>query len=169
MIIDAGALAACHAHLIGCARTGAEGVGLLSGPLAAPVRAAAGQLDNVTVDEWTPLSNVAEFARYRYEVDGDELVDAYNTLEGRGLRPYVMVHSHLRGGAGPSLNDVRYAANPALLHLIVDLAGPRPHSVLWRLDPSLPVAEQLKIRFRVADLREQSSHPTDLTHGVASV
>lgn len=166
MIIDTAALEACHAHLIRAGRAGAEGVGLLSGPLDAPARHAPGPLSNITVDEWSPLTNIAEFPRYRYEVDPVELVDAYNNLEGLGYRPYIMVHSHLRGGAGPSPNDVRYATNPALLHLIVDLDGKRPHSVLWRLDPGQPVDEQRKVRFRLADLHEPESLATDLTRGV---
>lgn len=164
MIIDRTALEACLQWLIAEARYRREGVGLLSGPLDAPVRAAGGLLDNVTVDEWSPLTNVAEFPRVRYEVDPAELVDAYNNLEDLGYRPYVLVHSHLRGGGTPSPNDVRMAGNPALLHMIVDLEPARPVPYLWRLAPN---EEPLKIRYQIADLRQQAISPTDLTRGVS--
>lgn len=164
MIIDTAAFEACHRHLIERARAGEEGVGLLSGP---PLQYH-GQQGSVVVHRWTPLDNVADFPRYRYEVDPGQLIAAYDDLESADLKPFVLAHSHLHGGAGPSLNDVRFAADPQLRYMIVDLGGPRPHSVLWRLDPGRPVAEQEKIRFQVADLREQKNLATDLTRGVPS-
>lgn len=169
MIIDKGAFEACLAHLITCGRIRQEGVGLLSGPLDAPVRAAPGQLDNVTATYWTPLTNVAEFRRVRYEVDPETLLAAYNELEAEGLRPAVLVHSHLTGGAAPSPADVRYAVDPALLHMIVDLAGPRPHAALWQVLPEFWLSEErvMKIRYQVADLQKQGTSATDLTRGVS--
>ena len=168
MIIDKSALELCLADLIRSARHGEEGVGLLSGPLGAPARAASGLLANVTVDEWSVLTNVAEFPRYRYEVDNAELIDAYNNLEQLGYCPYVQVHSHLRGGGAPSDNDVRMAGNPALLHMVVDLEGARPVPYLWRIDPSGKHMQRAeKIRFQVADLRLQVFPSTDLTRDVS--
>jgi proteasome lid subunit RPN8/RPN11 len=162
--IDRTACGAGRGHLITYGRIRQEGVGLLSGPLDAPVRAAPGQLDNVTATYWTPLANVAEFPRVRYEVDPETLLAAYNELEAEGLRPAVLVHSHLTGGAAPSSADVRYASDPALLNMIVDLEPQRPHAVLWRLTPG---TDPLKIRYQVADLRKQESSATDLTRDVS--
>lgn len=154
-------------HLIEQARAGVEGVGLLSAPLDGRVRLAApAALTNLVIDRWTPLGNVAEFPRVRYEVDPSELLAAYNDLEADGYRPLVMVHAHLRGGAVPSPTDVRYATNPALLHLIVDLEATRPAPMLWRLHPDRPSHQQAKIRFQVVDLHEQKNQATDLTRGV---
>lgn len=172
MIIDKTAFEECLAHLIAEARLDREGVGLLSARLDAPARRGpiqpngANLITNQTAEWWTPLANVAEFPRFRYEVDPDELLAAYNALEGAGMRPAVIVHSHLIGGAVPSVNDVRYAADPAVLHMVVDMAARRPHAVLWHLDPTLPVAEQMKIRYQVADLRQQRTSAEDLTRGV---
>lgn len=168
VLIDRAALEACLAHLIAEARQRREGVGLLSGRLDAPVRAGDGVLSNVTVEHWTALVNVAEFPQYRYEVDDEVLVAVYNLLEGMDLRPYVQVHSHLRGGGAPSDNDIKMAGNPALLHMIVDLEGARPVPYLWRIDPSGKHMQRAeKIRFQVADLRLQVFPSTDLTRGVS--
>lgn len=164
VLIDRAALEACLAHLIAEARQRREGVGLLSGRLDGPVRAGGGMLTNVHVEHWTALVNVAEFPQYRYEVDAEELIGAYNALEASGLRPYVQVHAHLRGGGAPSDNDIKLAGNPALLHMIVDLEGARPVPYLYRLTPGQPVE---KIRFQVADLRLQAVSATDLTRGVS--
>lgn len=166
MIIDKTAFEECLAHLINEARLDMEGVGLLSGPITAPVARASGVLDNRTATRWTPLANTAEFPRFRYETDPGELLAAYGALETAGLRPGVIVHSHLTGGAAPSPSDVRYAADPAIMHMIVDLAAKRPYAVLWHLDPALPIAEQLKIRYQIADLRKQGTSAGDLTRGV---
>lgn len=166
MIIDKTAFEECLAHLISEARADREGVGLLSGPLDAPLASAPGVLSNQLVTWWTPLANVAEFPRFRYETDPDELLAAYNALERSGLRPGMIVHSHLIGGAVPSPNDVRYAADPAVLHMIVDMAARRPHAVLWQIDPEWPIKDQFKIRYQVADLRKQKTSAEDLTHGV---
>jgi len=162
MIMGKAAFEAALQHMIRAARHGEEGVGILSGPLDAPVRLGAGYLANVTVDEWSPLTNVADFKRYRYEVDPQELLDAYNELEGLGYRPYVMVHSHLAGGAAPSITDRRYATDPGLLHMVVDLEPQRPHAVLWRITPE----DVTKVHYQVADLRKQENPATDLTRGV---
>jgi len=155
-------------HLIQQARAGVEGVGVLSASLLGDVRQAVtpAMLTNLVIDRWTPLGNVAEFPRVRYEVDPGELLAVYDELEADGYRPAVMVHSHLRTGAAPSATDVRYATNPALLHLIVDLEAPRPVPVLWRLRPDHALTEQEKIRFQVVDLHEQKNQATDLTRGV---
>lgn len=166
MIIDKTAFEACLAHLIACARISQEGLGLLAAPITAPAEAAPGLITNRSATWWVPLANVAEFPRVRYEADPGQLLAAYEDLEAEGLRPTVLVHSHLTGGALPSPHDVRYAADPSLLHLIVDLEPQRPHPVLWRLAVG---EEPLKIRYRVADLRKQETSAEDLTRGVTEV
>lgn len=166
MIVDKTAMEAALTHLIAQARDGREGVGLLSQPLAAPVGRTSSLHMNVTALRWSALDNVSEYPRLRYEVDPAELLTVYDALEADGFRPVVQVHSHLSGGAAPSPTDVRYATNPALLHMVVDLGGTRPVPVLWRIDATAGTWD--KVRFQVADLRKQEYPPTDLTHGVTS-
>lgn len=169
MIIGKAAMEEALAHLIERARADEEGVGLLSAPLdGRPQWSAANPavLTNLAVTRWHALANVSEYPRLRYEVDPGELLAAYDALEADGHRPHIMVHSHLRTGVVPSATDVRYATNPGLLHLIVDLEGPRPVLALWRLHPGRALRDQEKVRFQVVDLREQENQATDLTHGV---
>lgn len=187
MIIDKATIEQAFEHLIERARQGEEGVGLLAEDVRRPVRyvhvsgrAGQGLVTNMAATRWAPLRNVAEFPRLRYEVDPAELLDAYQRLEDEHHAPVALVHSHLTGGGLPSSTDVRYATNPALLHMIVDLAGPRPVPYLWRITPNRPVpygeaapssAEihndpVQKIGFQVADLRKQEYPATDLTRGV---
>lgn len=177
MIIGKAAFEQAVAHLIDRARAGEEGVGLLAGPKAAPAVVGPvqpnarrlGVLTNMVADRWESLTNVSDFPRLRYQVDPDDLMAAYVDLETVGYIPLVLVHSHLRGGFVPSPTDVRYATNPALLHMIVDLGTARPVSALWRILPGEREGEQTaKIRYQVADLREQEVKPTDLTRGVTS-
>lgn len=169
MIIDKTAFEQAVAHLADRARAGEEGVGLFAGPRAAPARQAPGLLSNVWADRWESLTNVSDFPRLRYQVDPDDLMAAYVDLEAAGYLPLVLVHSHLRGGADPSPTDIRYATNPALLHMIVHLGGTGPSPTLWRILPGEPEGEQVaKIRFQLADLRKQEPSPTDLTRGVTS-
>lgn len=169
MIIGKAAFEACLAHLIDRARAGEEGVGLLAGPTHAPVAATRSVITNVAATRWESLTNVSEFPRLRYEVDPADLLAAYQGLEDEGLWPLVLVHSHLAGGAAPSLMDVRYATNPALLHMIVDLEPARPHAVLWDIRPGYPDAQRvcMKIRYQVTDLGKQESSATDLTRDVS--
>lgn len=169
MIIDKAAYEQAMAHLIDRARAGEEGVGLLAGPSDAPARRAPGLLSNTWVDRWESLTNVSEFPRLRYQVDPDDLMAAYTGLEEAGYVPLILVHSHLTSGTVPSYTDIRYATNPALLHLIVDVSA-RPVGALWRILPGERPGEQTaKIRYQVADLREQEPSPTDLTRGVTGV
>lgn len=169
MIIDKTAIEQAFAHLIERARQGEEGVGLLAEDTRRPVRYVhqatrdRSVMTNVAATRWVPLRNVAEFPRLRYEVDPAELLDAYQQLEDGHHVPVILVHSHLTGGGLPSPTDVRYATNPALLHMIVDLAGPRPAPYLWHLSTD---GETAKIRFQVADLRQRGNSATDLTRGV---
>lgn len=167
MIIDRHAYDAMIEHLRQAAPR--EGVGLLAGPQIRPpegqpswpVRAGA-------VDRWVPLDNVSDWPGLRYEVDNDELITAYESLEGDGRRPWVIVHSHTSTSAAPSLLDIRYAVDQTLLHMIVSLAASRPVAVLWRLNPDAPPVEQArKIRYQVADLGFQTVGTTDLTRHVS--
>lgn len=171
MIVDKAAFEQMIEHLTECARDAHEGVGLLSATLDGQPRHTGGQglamITNVAVDRWTALANVSDYPRLRYEVDPAELIWAYEALEADGYRPAIMVHSHVTGGTLPSPTDIRYATNPALLHMIVDMAGSRPAVKLWQISPSAEGAQQVQaVRLAVADLRKQENPPTDLTHGV---
>lgn len=187
MIIDKTALEQALEHLIEQARQGMEGVGLLAEDTRRPIRhvrigTSSGLWTNVAAVAWAPLRNVAEFRRLRYEVDPPELLEAYQRLEDMHRAPVILVHSHLTGGGLPSETDIRYATNPALLHMIVDLGGIRPVPYLWRITPHQPVPFQRgevpppaevhddvvqKVHFQVVDLLERENPATDLTRGVA--
>ncbi len=176
MIIDQAAYDAMITHMREAAPR--EGVGLLAGPEGAPrgvdppvMVAANGRNVHAwygVVDRWVPLRNTAEFPRARYEVDGPELVAAWEALDADGRRPWVQVHSHVRTSAAPSDLDIRYAVDPSLLHMVVSLGGMEVTSVLWRLDPNGQGPNRCsRVRYQVVDLGFKAISPTDLTRGVS--
>lgn len=160
MIIDRTAYNAMIEHMQQAAPL--EGVGLLAGP-----RPAEGHQMSRRVDRWVPQVNVSEFPRARYEVAPEQTIADWQALDAEGRRPWVVCHSHVTTNAAPSPNDIRYAADPSLLHMIVSLAGSRPVVRLWRLDAhSLRPNPEARVRFQVADLGFHSRGTTDLTHRV---
>ncbi len=135
----------------------AEGVGLL-----------AGATGGGPLDHWTPLRNVSDFPRLRYETSHEELIAAWETLEGVGRRPWIVAHSHTTTTAAPSQLDIRYAVDPTLLHMIVSVHGPQPVGALWRIDPDARGVRQVeRVGYRVADLHFHPKGTTDLTHDVS--
>ena len=151
-----------------------EGVGLLAGPhirdeVPADPPARWKALHRITVDTWLPLANVADFPRLRYQADDGELIAAWNALELRGRRPWVVCHSHVTDSAVPSVHDLRMAADRTLRHLVVSLAGPAPVAWLWDLDPfaSESSRRMRRVRFQVADLGFHTVGTSDLTRDVS--
>lgn len=161
MIIDRAAYDAMIEHMQQAAPL--EGVGLLAGPRFLGPPSLAPQV----CDRWVPQANVSEFPRARYEVAPEQTIADWQALDAEGRRPWVVCHSHVTTNAAPSPNDIRYAADPSLLHMIVSLAGSRPVVRLWRLDAhSLRPNPEARVRFQVADLGFHSRGTTDLTHRV---
>ena len=160
MIIDRAAYTAMIEHMREAAPR--EGVGLLAGP-----RPAEGHQMSRRVDRWVPQVNVSEFPRARYEVDPTETLAAWRALDAEGRRPWIVCHSHTTTSAAPSPNDIRYAVDNTLLHMIVSVAGAEPVAVLWRLDPGRPGMEGVsRVRYQVVDLGFHSQGTSDLTHRV---
>jgi proteasome lid subunit RPN8/RPN11 len=154
-----------------------EGCGLLAGPRVPPegephaMRDAQGRAVHAwygVVDRWVPQDNVSEFPRARYEVAPEQTIADWNALDADGRRPWVFCHSHVTTSAAPSENDIRYAVDPSMLHMIVSLAGWEPRAVLWRLDPHVAPPNRVKrMRYEVVDLGFQAIPATDLTRGVS--
>ncbi len=185
MIIDSAAFQAMIDHMQQAAPN--EGCGLLAGPREQPCPRDTDGDGNCgrrfcphcgpaarevarTVDRWVPLRNVSEFPRLRYEVDDGELIAAWEQLADDGnRRPWIMVHSHVRGGPAPSETDIRYALDETILHLIVALGGVAAYPKLWRIRPHLTSVRERAygVPFDVVDLGKQKNSPTDLTRRVA--
>lgn len=103
---------------------------------------------------YVAMENVAEFRRVRYEMDPAAQLDVWNRLEGEGLRPWAVYHSHVTTGCIPSVTDIRGATDKSLLHLIVSFAytgGPAVR--LWQIDQDVRHDEdRVKVvRYRVID------------------
>lgn len=168
MIIDRAAYDAMIQHMRDAVPR--EGVGLLAGPRDRP-DPPGGQWQGpagAIVDRWVPLRNSSDFPGLRYEIDAQEQIAAYETVDADGRWPWVHVHSHVRSGAVPSPLDIRYATDPNVLHMIVSLAGSNPVAVLWRLDPNRVDPDRVKrMPYQIVDLGFQGNTPTDLTRGVS--
>ncbi|HTU77515.1 MAG TPA: M67 family metallopeptidase [Solirubrobacteraceae bacterium] len=65
--------------------------------------------------------------RKRFEIDGRELLHAYNDFEQHDLKIGAIYHSHTHTAPYPSQTDVNFAANwPGLEWVIIGLAGAQP-------------------------------------------
>ncbi|MDA8069627.1 MAG: M67 family metallopeptidase [Actinomycetota bacterium] len=62
----------------------------------------------------------------RYEMDNMELYRAMMRIEGAGLEPGIIYHSHTRSAPYPSQTDINLAFYPDSLYLIVGTATPEP-------------------------------------------
>lgn len=68
-----------------------------------------------------PVSNVAEQADVRFQLDGAEQITAMREMRDRGEQLFAIFHSHPSAPAEPSPTDLANAAYPDALHLIVSL------------------------------------------------
>lgn len=64
----------------------------------------------------------AEASPYRYNVDAKDLLRIYKECEAQGWDFVAIYHSHTHTEAYPSATDVRLAAWPESLYLILSLA-----------------------------------------------
>lgn len=92
------------------------------------------------------LTNVAEHAHARYEVDDAELLELHNRAHRQHARVVGYWHSHLRGGPDPSDGDLRLAPPEPDLHVIVAMR-PAGHSGplmrAWRIRDQHAEAEPI--------------------------
>ncbi len=74
------------------------------------------------VETLYPLRNAAPTPERAYLADPLELLRALRAMRGEGLRLIAIYHSHPRGPAWPSPEDLRLARY-GVPHLIADVAG----------------------------------------------
>jgi len=66
----------------------------------------------------------------RFEIDPQELLELWNTIEREGRELGAIYHSHVRSPPYPSQTDINFAANwPGVEWIIVGLAGGEPEHV----------------------------------------
>lgn len=126
--------------------------------------ATVGALD--VVDGFAAMRNVAEEPWNHYALDADEQLLTWDTILNAGRYPRVAYHSHPRGGAEMSHDDVRLAPpNPNLLHLVYSVEDSAAR--LWRVEAAggrvvrvhevpfmlvdVPLAAQTEIEKRALD------------------
>ena len=97
----------------------AEGCGLLVG--------------RGTATRFIPVSNIRG-SETEYEMDPAELIAGLRDARNSGEALIAIYHSHPRGPARPSTNDIQRAYYPEAAHLIVSLAEPeRPRAAAFRI------------------------------------
>ena len=88
----------------------------------------------------------AEASPYRYNVDPKDLLRIYRDLDDRDWDVLGIYHSHTHTEAYPSPTDVRLAAWPEALYLIVSLAdGAKPDLRAFRITDGAVTEEELEI------------------------
>ncbi|MEJ2687811.1 MAG: M67 family metallopeptidase [Gammaproteobacteria bacterium] len=80
-----------------------------------------------------PVANAAPNPASRFDMDVRGQIDAMRTMRERGEALFAIYHSHPRGPSAPSAVDLREAAYPQALYLILSpgRAGFQVHA--WRL------------------------------------
>jgi proteasome lid subunit RPN8/RPN11 len=116
-----------HAVIVGHCYDGLpdEACGLLTGPMLGgePTGRVAGV---------HPCTNADASAR-TYTVDSRDLLHVMRAAEAEGHEIVGVWHSHTHTDAYPSLTDVRQAADPAWIYVIVSLAGGAPVLRAYRI------------------------------------
>ena len=103
-----------------------EACGLLGGPLAADLE------PEGTVTSTFPCRNADASAR-TYTVDSRDLIKAMRAAEAEGDELIGVWHSHTHTDAYPSDTDVRQAAEPGWIYVIVSLKQPEPVLRAYRI------------------------------------
>ncbi|MDD5555710.1 MAG: M67 family metallopeptidase [bacterium] len=75
----------------------------------------------------------ARVSARRFSLDPEEQLAVMKRARGEGLEIIAAYHSHPRGRARPSREDIRLAFDPDLVHVIIALA-PRPDLRAFRID-----------------------------------
>jgi proteasome lid subunit RPN8/RPN11 len=74
-------------------------------------------------------------SRKRFEIDGKELLHAFDEFEEQSLEVGAIYHSHTHTAPYPSQTDINFAANwPGLEWVIVGLAGEHPEVRSYLID-----------------------------------
>jgi [CysO sulfur-carrier protein]-S-L-cysteine hydrolase len=89
----------------------------------------------------------AEKSRYRYNVDPHDLLRIYRECDANGWDFLAIYHSHPHTEAYPSPTDVRLAAWPESVYIIVSLADPEnPVLKAFRIQDGRVSEEELGIQ-----------------------
>lgn len=86
------------------------------------------------VREILPLTNAAARPAVAYLAEPGELLRALMEIEASGDELLAIYHSHPQGDATPSETDIREAAYPQALQVIIGLAGGSEQLAAWRLE-----------------------------------
>lgn len=83
---------------------------------------------------YEPCRNAAA-SPTRFSVHRDDLLRVLGGIDRSGEELWAVVHSHVRTAAIPSSTDLREAAWPAAVYLVVSLAADAPEGELraWRI------------------------------------
>ena len=103
-----------------------EACGLLGGPLADDLE------PEGTVTSVFPCRNADASAR-TYTVDSRDLIKAMRAAESEGGELIGVWHSHTHTDAYPSDTDVRQAAEPGWIYVLVSLKHPEPVMRAYRI------------------------------------
>jgi proteasome lid subunit RPN8/RPN11 len=88
----------------------------------------------------------AEKSPYRYNVDPHDLLRIYRECDAKGWDFLAIYHSHTHTEAYPSPTDVRLAAWPESIYIIVSLADPEnPALRAFRIQDGRVSEEELRI------------------------
>lgn len=95
-----------------------------------------------------PVTNVADHRARGFEMDSRELIDAFKAMRRAGERLFAIYHSHPRGDATPSHEDLDRIGYPDVFQLIVSLRDDGTTVRGWRFagDPPRPVEVDLRTR-----------------------
>lgn len=114
-----------------------EGVGLLAieNPSRTEAEIAAVMPCDLLGRRFYPGTNVDE-SPTRYTMDPQEVIAAFADMESHGWQLGAIVHSHPATQAVPSVTDLREAAYPDALMLIVSFQTSAPDIQAWRIRPT---------------------------------
>ncbi|WP_235037378.1 Mov34/MPN/PAD-1 family protein [Actinomadura sp. K4S16] len=93
-----------------------------------------------------PMANASGDRRRRFRFDPEEQLAVWREMDARGEDPVVVYHSHPRGGAYPSREDVRAAWDPGVHYLIVSLRGGSPEVRSFRVGGGCADEEPVTLR-----------------------
>jgi proteasome lid subunit RPN8/RPN11 len=94
---------------------------------------------------WEPLPNVSCDDR-RFEASGDALVTRLLAVDEAGERLVAIVHSHPRGPAGPSAEDLSAWAYGDVLMGVVSLTPPPARLRAFRISAGAPAEVRVETR-----------------------
>lgn len=84
--------------------------------------------------EIVPVSNIADEPSVNYYLDPSQQASALLRFHREGRDLLAIYHSHPAGEPIPSQKDIREAAYPNAIYLIIGLGGDEPRLGTWHID-----------------------------------